>query len=297
MAGKKKVYAVKAGRKTGLFTTWDETKAQVDGFPGAKYKGFTTREEAMAYLKEAAAQPLSKQPAAARSADRHAAGDVIIGYSDGGSRNTGNVKNGHVRQGDKAAWAYRLELAGRVVADTGGEWGATNNRMEIMALIKALQKLKALGQTKAEIAMVLDSKYVLDAVTKGWLKSWKRRGWQRSVGELKNAELWRTLDQLLPQFPNLTFSWTKGHADNAGNVFVDELLNQTMDHMGTGGAQSAPTAKPTPSTKISATKPTPPKKAPTTKPTQAEPMTPDVQKSVGDIEKALSQLDLFKDID
>ncbi|GAY73546.1 hypothetical protein [Lentilactobacillus kosonis] len=51
---------------------------------------------------------------------------------------------------------------------------------------------------------------------------------------MKNRELWQDIDHLLPKFTDIVYSWTKGHADNSGNVFVDELLNQTMDEMVAG---------------------------------------------------------------
>jgi Ribonuclease HI len=82
------------------------------------------------------------------------------------------------------------------------------------------------------------------------LAGWKRRGWKRSAGPLANAELWADVDRLLGAFPHLSFNWTKGHATNQGNVFVDHLLNQTMDAMVAG--HPAPTAqapRATPATK------------------------------------------------
>ncbi|WP_341778860.1 ribonuclease H family protein [Levilactobacillus sp. HBUAS70063] len=234
-----KYYAVRRGRKPGIYRTWAETQAQVSGFSGAQYKSFTTASAATAFMQETAkpsgAKPTTAKRPATPASQQTAA---ITVYTDGGSRNTGNVAGGHVRNGDKAAWAYRIELPERVVTGSAGEFGASNNRMEIMAFRNALQRLVELHQTQTSIAFVLDSRYVLNAVTQGWLAGWKRRGWKRSAGPLANAELWQDVDRLLPQFTQLQYQWTKGHATNQGNVFVDHLLNETMDQMGSTRHQS-----------------------------------------------------------
>ncbi|WP_412989058.1 ribonuclease H family protein [Pediococcus siamensis] len=237
MAAKKKFYAVAKGKQIGIFTDWATTKKMIDGFSGAKYKGFLTREAAQEWLASGGATRSTK--ATAKPA-KPATGptEAIIVYTDGGSRNTGNVNGGHVKKADKAAWAYLIEQNGEQHSDSAGEFGATNNRMEIMALVEALQWLTRHVDPHVAIGIVADSQYVLNAIQKHWLAGWKRRGWQRSGGQpLANRELWQQLDHLLAKFTQLHFYWTKGHADNAGNVFVDQLLNQTMDQM------TIPTAK------------------------------------------------------
>lgn len=230
-----KYYAVRRGRKPGVYRTWAETQAQVTGYSGAQYKSFTSASAADAFMQ---GQATSSTPKAHHKVQRTTAAApqsgsaAITVYTDGGSRNTGNVAGGHVRTGDKAAWAYRIELPNNVVTGSDGEFGASNNRMEIMAFRNALQKLADLNQNQTSIEFILDSRYVLNAVTEGWLAGWKRRGWKRSAGPLANAELWQDVDRLLPQFTQLSYQWTKGHATNQGNVFVDHLLNETMDGMG-----------------------------------------------------------------
>ena len=104
--------------------------------------------------------------------------------------------------------------------------------MEITALIQALTKLLELGLQDQPITAILDSHYVLDPIMKGWLTNWQRRGWLTAGGKpVANQKLWEEIVALLPQFPNLHFDWTKGHATNAGNNKVDELLNKTMDQL------------------------------------------------------------------
>lgn len=240
-----KYYAVRRGKQPGIYRTWTETQQQVSGFSQAQYKSFTTEAAAKAFMAGSAVSTPSHAAAHRTTSTKKTTTplktDVVV-YTDGGSRNTGNVAGGHVKNSDKAAWAYRIELGDQLATDSGGEWGATNNRMEIMAFLRALEQLERLDQTNAAILFVLDSQYVLNAVTKGWLQGWKRRGWKRSAGPLVNAELWQAVDRLLPKFTNLNFNWTKGHATNRGNVFVDHLLNQTMDQMVAG--QAAPTSHP-----------------------------------------------------
>lgn len=280
-----KYYAVRRGRKSGIYRTWPETQAQVTGFSGAQYKSFTTASAADAFMKGQSSSTGQRQTQpTARTADTtesQAAPAVITVYTDGGSRNTGNVAGGHVRTGDKAAWAYRIELPTEVVTGSAGEFGASNNRMEIMAFRNALQRLVELGQTQVSIEFVLDSQYVLNAVTKGWLAGWKRRGWKRSAGPLANAELWQAVDQLLPQFSHLRYQWTKGHATNQGNVFVDHLLNETMDQMGQERHQTTVQREPSQATAA---------KAPQAKAATPETKHTTTEKSVADIAKSLRDL-------
>ena len=101
-----------------------------------------------------------------------------------------------------------------------------------MALKKALLDLKQRELQNEKILVVLDSKYVLDAITKRWLQLWEKNGWKTSAGTgVKNKELWMEISRLLPEFSNLDYQWTKGHANDEGNNLVDELLNKTMDQM------------------------------------------------------------------
>lgn len=230
----KKYYAIAKGRQTGVFnTTWAEAKQLVEGFPGARYKGFTDKTAAQAWLKGGATNTKSVQKKSTEvAAAAPLPANALQVYTDGGSRNTGNVQGGHVKNGDKAAWAYLIKYQGQQVSDSAGEFGATNNKMEITALVEALRKIKATWGTDLPVVVIADSRYVLNAITKNWLAGWQRRGWQRSGGQpLANKELWQQLAQLLREFKQIDYRWTKGHATNAGNVFVDAALNRTMDQL------------------------------------------------------------------
>jgi len=101
----------------------------------------------------------------------------------------------------------------------GGETETTNNRMELTAVIKALACLKE----PCEVTLTTDSRYVCDAVSKGWLRSWQRRGWKKADGKpALNRDLWQ---QLLPQLERhkVTFVWVKGHAGHPENERCDRL--------------------------------------------------------------------------
>ncbi len=146
---------------------------------------------------------------------------AVVGYTDGGCR--GNPGPG--------AWAFVLidPATRRALARADGEAGTTNNRMEMMAAIMAL---KAMRHPTTELILHTDSRYLVDCCTT-WLAGWKRRGWRRKDGPLKNVDLLQELDGLLQGRP-VRWVWVKGHAGNHGNEFVDALLNQAMDRLQAG---------------------------------------------------------------
>ena len=115
-------------------------------------------------------------------------------------------------------WAAVLQYGDKTRELSGGEAQTTNNRMELLAAISALELLKE----PCEVALYTDSQYLCNAVNKGWLKGWKAKGWKRKEGELKNPDLWQRLDALLATHA-VTFFWVKGHADNAFNNRCDAL--------------------------------------------------------------------------
>ncbi len=91
----------------------------------------------------------------------------------------------------------------------------TNNRMELLAVIVALEALKRQGM---DVLVVSDSKYVVDAISKGWITNWQRRGWTK----VKNPDLWKRLLPLLRQ-QNVQFQWVKGHNNHPLNERCDRL--------------------------------------------------------------------------
>lgn len=102
---------------------------------------------------------------------------------------------------------------------SGGYIKTTNNRMEIMAVIKGLEALKS----SCNVTIYSDSKYVVDAIEKGWVYNWKSKGWMRnSKQKALNSDLWKILLSLM-QIHNVKFKWVKGHSDNVENQRCDQL--------------------------------------------------------------------------
>ncbi len=109
---------------------------------------------------------------------------------------------------------------------SGAEVHTTNNRMELMGAIVALEALKR----GVAVRLYTDSKYVCDGVSK-WLPNWKARGWKTADKKpVKNQDLWERLD-LARQAHEVTWLWVKGHAGNAGNERVDALANAAIDEL------------------------------------------------------------------
>jgi ribonuclease HI len=107
---------------------------------------------------------------------------------------------------------------------SGGFYETTNNRMEVLAVIKGLEALKE----PCNVVLYSDSKYVVDAIEKGWAEKWKKNNWYRNKSEkASNVDLWERLLALL-QKHTVRFQWVKGHADNPENERCDELARQAI---------------------------------------------------------------------
>ncbi len=214
MAEKKKFYAIAVGRKPGIYTSWPEAQAQVMTFAGARYKGFATRAEAEAWIKNPVypgpalkAKGSGKtRPAPAKAAQE---GEIVI-YTDGGARfNPGPGGFGVVMMEN----GERREFS-------GGYRLTTNNRMELMGCIVALRKIKDKGKS---ISLYSDSQYVVQGITKGWARNWRQRGWLKADKQpAVNPDLWAELLELTEGL-KIDFRWVKGHAGNEFNERCDEL--------------------------------------------------------------------------
>lgn len=112
----------------------------------------------------------------------------------------------------------------------GSEENTTNNRMELLAVIKALEKIKEEKRDNklknySSFEIYSDSAYVVNAIVKGWLYAWKLNGWRTSRGEeIKNKDLWNVLYDLL--FEGIKFIKIKGHSGNTFNELVDKLARE-----------------------------------------------------------------------
>ena len=101
---------------------------------------------------------------------------------------------------------------------SGGEYSTTNNRMELISVITALNALRE----PCDVTLYTDSQYIVNAINRGWLESWEQKGWKKKGGEVKNPDLWIKLIPLL-ETHKIKFEWIKGHSDNEFNNRRDEL--------------------------------------------------------------------------
>lgn len=116
-------------------------------------------------------------------------------------------------------WGAVLQYKGVEKEISGGEKETTNNRMELTAVISALECLKE----PCVVELYSDSRYVIDALEKGWVEGWRKKGWKRSGKEpALNPDLWETLLNLVEKH-EMHYHWVKGHEDNVYNNRCDEL--------------------------------------------------------------------------
>ena len=122
-------------------------------------------------------------------------------------------------------WCAILEYQGREKMISGGEESTTNNRMELMAVIVALEALNR----PCEVEVHSDSQYVVNAFNKHWIDGWKKRGWKTANKQpVKNRDLWERLLTAKSKH-KVEFIWVKGHAGHELNERCDELATTAAD--------------------------------------------------------------------
>ncbi len=141
-------------------------------------------------------------------------------YTDGACR--GNPGQG--------GWGVLLRYRGREKTLYGAEQETTNNRMELTAVIRALE---ALNREDCKVALYSDSRYVLQGIRE-WMPRWKARGWKTSARKpVQNQDLWQRLDELAARH-DIDWHWVRGHSGHADNERVDQLANHAIDEMNRG---------------------------------------------------------------
>jgi ribonuclease HI len=219
----KKYYAVRSGRQPGIYRTWAECKAQVDGYANAQYKGFTSLDEAEAYLgnvKTSRPAAPKKKTGVGHGVDEAAALEMletsdglkhVVIYTDGAC--LGNPGPGgygvvllHGKERKEFSRGFRL---------------TTNNRMEMLACIVGLQALKS----ACAVTLYSDSQYVINSMTKGWALRWRKNRWKRNGVDVPNSDLWEKMLDLCDNH-KVTFNWVRGHAGNKENERCDQLARE-----------------------------------------------------------------------
>jgi len=142
--------------------------------------------------------------------------NTVIIYTDGACR--GNPGPG--------GWGVILSYQGLAKELYGAESHTTNNRMELMAAIQALECLNK----SCFVQLNSDSSYVLKGIT-DWMPNWKKRGWKTAAkAPVKNEDLWRRLDAAITRH-KIEWKWVKGHSGNEGNERADALANLAIDSL------------------------------------------------------------------
>ena len=140
---------------------------------------------------------------------------IVTLYTDGAC--SGNPGPG--------GWGAILEYNGVKKELSGGEKSTTNNRMELTAAIEGLRAIKY----PCEVTLTSDSKYLVDAIEKNWLVSWKKKNWKKADGKpVLNIDLWQALDAELARH-TVSFVWVKGHEGHPYNERCDALATAFAD--------------------------------------------------------------------
>jgi len=275
-SGGMKYYAVRVGRRTGIFHSWDECRRQTEGFSKSVFKSFPTLEEAQRYLNgppppgpsnastitgrtfvqlpsfdsfinstlytqrasvfteiaPPSTAPLSrKRPLELvdLSDESHSEDEAVMAppiedddepevdiFTDGSC--LGNPGPG----GWGCVVTYRLQEGFKRIEMAGCDKQTTNNRMELQAVIEALDSIP---EKNSSVRLHLDSSYVKNGIT-SWISAWKRNGWKRPGGEeVKNQDLWMELDRATNRH-TIEWVWVKGHAGHPGNELADSLATR-----------------------------------------------------------------------
>lgn len=228
----KKYYVVWKGRKPGIFTTWNECKAQVDGFAGAKFKSFPTLGEAesafggsasssaksasgskSAFPKSSSANK-SKTPPLSQQQITDMPFDIKI-FTDGACEpNPGEAGTGlavYLKNDLTELWYGLYQPMG------------TNNTAELQGLEQAFVLAKEKLQAGLSVAIYSDSKYSIDCITK-WASGWEKKGWTKSGGEIKNLDIIKAAYALYQELASqITIYHVNGHVGIEGNELADRM--------------------------------------------------------------------------
>jgi ribonuclease HI len=227
-------YAVAIGRKTGIYTTWAEAKKEIDGFHGARYKKFKSKEDAESFIKGNGSLILGQfgitniiptiSPSLNSQVSPHP-NDALIVFTDGACKGNGS-------QNAKAGYAAvfpnhpNLDISESLQGDT-----KTNNRAEYMAGIRAIEQCNIVDpKYNKPLYIYTDSMLLLNTATR-WIKNWKLHGWKKNDGgPILNLDLIIRLDKLI-MLRKIIWRHVSAHTGNNDwlsiwNAKADEKANE-----------------------------------------------------------------------
>ena len=227
----KKFYVVWAGRETGIFTDWGSCKRSVDKFAGARYKSFTSRAEAESAFGSAGAQAGGRPPQKKFSANKPASKSITslpkMGNSDVEIFCDGGCDPNPGRAGSGAA-VYRSGFLAEMWYGLYNPQG-TNNTAELNALHQSLLIAHSAIKENKTVTIYCDSMYSINCISL-WAYSWKKKGWKKSSGEIKNLELIKQIHSLYDDIKaGLQLLHIKAHAGIEGNELADRMTMVAVD--------------------------------------------------------------------
>ncbi|EAR56646.1 hypothetical ribonuclease HI [Photobacterium sp. SKA34] len=229
----KKFYVVWQGREPGIYTDWTSCKQQVDKFTGAKYKSFPSQEEAKAafngkasvYRTSTATKNVSKAVKTSKGSltaeQVHAVKAEIKIFTDGGcDPNPGKAGSGLA--------LYRENHLNELWFGLYNPKG-TNNTAELNALYQALLQAEKYIAGGISVAIFCDSRYSIQSITQ-WAVSWKKNGWKKSGGEIKNLDLIQLMFECYQTIKDmLQIYHVNGHVGIEGNELADRMSILAVD--------------------------------------------------------------------
>ncbi|XP_008059856.1 ribonuclease H1 isoform X1 [Carlito syrichta] len=256
--GLRMFYAVRRGRRTGVFLTWDECRAQVDRFPAARFKKFATEDEAWAFVRNSTSPGGSEgqKNKDVKESQIKASKRLCEPFDEDGDDSTEPCAK-HVKQNTELApsvgkdtFSYMGDFVivytdgccssngrRRARAGIGVYWGPghplnvgirlpgrqTNQRAEIHAACKAIEQAKA--QNISKLVLYTDSMFTINGIT-NWVQGWKKNGWRTSTGkEVINKEDFVMLEKLT-QGMDIQWMHVPGHSGFRGNEEADRLARE-----------------------------------------------------------------------
>lgn len=201
-------YAVRVGRSSGIYYSWDECRRQIDRFPNAEYKKFLVKSEAQEYLNTYKKKKIEREEALKA--------EKIIIYVDGSCTSD---KKLDLQAG---IGIYFKDKEIRVSEKLPGK-EQTNNRAELYAVLRALELC---NDNVSTLEIRSDSEYVIN-IFERWIEGWKKRNWEKRKGEIKNKDLIKKIDKLIcDRVGKVFFIHVRAHQGEEGNETADKLAKK-----------------------------------------------------------------------